>query len=189
MRGLLKSSGMILMLSFCLLFSACGKNEPIANNGTGTGSPYYYPQAPVPPNGGYYPPPGGYPPGGNGGGYFNPQMPQGMPNQYTPWLPIDNYFRYRQQPQAWVNIWMNWQYYAQYRGYNQYDFSGFWFDYCPNQLSGTQFQPVYNYFDTNVYYWIDYNTQFQCDDPSYFWQNYQGMPYSNVDSYCGGGCY
>lgn len=173
-------------LSLFLFFSACGKNDPIVPTGTsGPYNPNYYPQAPVPPNGGYYPPPGGYQ-GGNPP-YFNPTLPPGMPPQYTPWLPIDNYFR--QNPQTvnvWVNIWVNWQNYAQYQGYDVYDFPRFWFDYCPSQLGGTQFAPVYNYFDQNVYYWVDYNTQFYCEDPSYFWQYYQGMPYGDV---CGGSCW
>jgi hypothetical protein len=115
-------------------------------------------------------------------------MPNGMPPQYTPWLPVDNYFR--QNPTTvniWVNIWNNWQVYAPQHGYQQYDFNRFWFEYCPNNYP--QYMDVWNYFDTNVYWWVQPNSQFQCEDPTYFWQYYQGMPYSGVDDYCGGGCF
>lgn len=166
-----------------LFFAACGKNEPVT--ATGPGYPYpnnYYPQAPVPPNGGYQVPPGYNQP------YFNPQMPPGMPNQYTPWLPVDNYFR--QNPTTvniWVNIWNNWQGYAGQNGYSQYDFPRFWFDYCPQYYP--QYNNVWNYFDTNVYWWVNPYTQMDCgQDPGYFWQYYSGVPYGGID-YCGGGCY
>lgn len=172
-----------------LFFAACGKNEPVT--ATGPGYPYTpYPQAPMPPNGGYQMPPNYTPTGGGGyNPYFYPQLPPGMPNQYTPWLPIDNYFR--QNPTTvniWVNIWTNWQGYANYNGYSPYDFTKFWFDFCPQQYP--QYQPMWNYFDTNVYWWVDPYSQINCQqDPSYFWQYYVGYDYGGMNSYCGGYCY
>lgn len=172
------------LASSLLFFAACGKNEPITS--TPPGYPYGgyqnpYGQAPMPPGGGYQMPPTGYQQP-----YFNPQMPPGMPPQYMPWLPIDNYFR--QNPtiiNVWVNVWNNWQNFAGYNGYNVYDFSTFWFDYCPQYYP--QYNQIWNYFDTNVYWWVNQNTQFNYQqDPGYFWQYYGGMSYADV---CGGGCY
>jgi hypothetical protein len=168
-----------------LLVSACGKNEAFVPGG-------YYPpnyQAPMPPGGGYFPPQQPY--GGGQSPYFQPQMPSGYPSQYTPFIPFDNYMR-RSQPmqQYYVNLWVNWQGYSQQRGYNQYDFSRFWYEYCPQQFQGTQYMDLYNYFDQNVYYWVDPSMQWGGGyDPNYFWQNYNYMPYQYADSYCSSGCY
>lgn len=169
-----------------LLLTACGKNEPIIPSG-------YYPpnyQAPMPQGGGYYPPSQPY--GGQGPSpYFQPQMPSGYPSQYTPFIPFDNYMR-RSQPsqQYYINLWVNWQGYSQQRGYNQYDFSRFWYEYCPQQFQNTQYQQVYNYFDQNVYGWVDPSMQWGNGyDPNHFWQNYNYMPYQYADDYCGSGCY
>jgi hypothetical protein len=155
------------LLAFLLIFAACGKNDAVRS--VGNSGPYPqgpYPQAPYNP---------GYPPNG-GGGYppFNPQMPPGMPPQYTPFLPIDNYFR--SQPQitnVYVNIiWPQWQQYANYYGYNPYDFNTFWYDYCPT--TGYIDNSVYQYYDNNYYWWANQG-QGYCDygcDPEYFWSYY-----------------
>lgn len=178
----------ILLVAVALVLSACGKNEPIVPIGGG----YYGPQAPMPPGGGYYPPTSPY--GGPGPSpYFQPHMPNGYPNQYTPFLPIDNYMRRTpQMQQVWVNIWVNWQGYSQRRGYSPYDFSRFWYEYCPQQFSGTQYQNLYNYFDQNVYNWVDpYQSWGGNYDPSYYWQNYNYMPYYDLDygyGYCNDYC-
>ncbi len=163
-----------------LLITACGKNEAIIPGG-------YYPpnfQAPMPPGGGYYPPAQPYS-GGGQSPYFQPQMPSGFPSQYTPFVPFDNYMR-RSQPtqQYYVNLWVNWQGYSQQRGYNQYDFSRFWYEYCPQQMQNTQYQNVYRYFDQNVYSWVDPAMQWGGGyNPSQFWQNYNYMPYQPIGNY------
>jgi hypothetical protein len=184
----MKRFGISALIVVGLLVSACGKNEAFVPGG-------YYPpvnQAPMPPGGGYYPPSTQYP-GGGPSPYFRPQLPQGYPNQYTPFLPLDNYMR-RTPPmqQMWVNVWVNWQDYSYQRGYDQYDFSRFWYEYCPQQFYGTQYWDMYNYFDQNVYQWADPNMQWgQSYDPYYFWQNYDYMPYQPIDSYgyCDSYCY
>lgn len=174
-------------------FIGCGKNEAVRGVPTGGYPPVgqggpYYPQAPVPPNGGYQLPPNYAPPTSGPNPYFYPQMPQGMPNQYTPWLPIDNYFRrYPQTTNIYINIMVDWNQYANYYGHNQYDFNRFWFDFCPTYYP--QYQQVWNYFDQNVYWWTDYNTSYQCEDPYSFWSYYQGLPYDYVDTSCGGWCF
>ena len=180
----------ICFLALFLLFVGCGKNDSIRPAGNVLPPGYYPPQqgpinqAPLPPGGGYYPPPPGGP---QQPPYFNPQMPPGMPPQYYPWLPMDNYFRQTPQlTQVWVNVWINWQSYAQNRGYDVYNFPAFWREYCPQNWQSQQYVQLYQYFDQSCYSWVDYNTQFAPQvDPSYFWMNYNGMPYSGMDYSCG----
>lgn len=184
----MKRFSFALLMAVAVLVSACGKNEPIVPVGA---YPSPYNQAPVNPNGTYYPPSTQYPTGPSP--YFQPQMPQGYPNQYTPFLPIDNYMR-RTPPmqQYWSNLWVNWQSYSYQHNYNQYDFSRFWYEYCPQQMYGTQYQQLYSYFDQNVYYWTSPNMQWGGNyDPSYYWQNYNYMSYQPIDNYgyCDGYCY
>jgi hypothetical protein len=93
--------------------------------------------------------------------------------------------------QYWTQFWYGWEQYSFQRGYNPYDFSRFWFEYCPQQWSYTQYADLYNYFDQNVYHWMDPYMSFQVSDPGYFWQYYNWMPYAPVDAYgyCDGYCY
>ena len=195
----------ILVLVALSILVACGKNDGVNGGGyqpvpvpPAGGGPI--PQAPPPPGGGYYPPPGygggysgGYPggyPGGSPGygpsSYFYPQMPTGYPSRYTPFVPIDNYMRrYPTTQHYWNNIWNGWVDYSYQYGYDTYDFNTFWFDYCPQGMNGTPFQPIYNNFDSQVYFWADYNTQYSNNmTVDFFWQNYDWMPYSNFDNSC-----
>jgi len=156
------------LLVFLLLFAACGKNDAVRN--VGTGGPYA-PQAPYNPNYPQGPQNPQYPP-------FNPQLPPGMPPQYTPWLPVDNYFR--QQPPQVTNVYINvilpqWQQYANYYGYNQYDFNTFWYDYCPQYVIpyGYMDAGTYSYYDS-YYYWAGYGSygcDYGCDSYDY-WSYY-----------------
>jgi len=150
-----------------LALTACGKNDGIYQGGYG-----YMGQAPAP-----Y----GYAPAPQYGNGFNPQMPAGYPSQYTPFVPIHNYMQGSPSTQQyWGQHWNGWQNYAQYNGYNQYDFNRFWYDYCPQQWQGTQWNNVYNYYNTNYYSWMTPQTQFAPQmNPNYFWQNYTGY-----DNYC-----
>ncbi len=182
----------ILTLSL-LVFASCGKNEAVrpVGNYPNQGPGYNYPpvnQAPPPYNGGgyqptYYPYPQQqpqYPPP-----YFVPQMPPQMPPQFYPWLPVYNYFQ--SQPvtvNVWVNVWNGWQGYAQQRGYDRYDFTRFWYDYCPQHLP-QQYMPAYQQIDQSYYYWMNQNTYFDpsCDS-SYFWANYNYMSYEPIYNNC-----
>lgn len=170
----------ILTLSL-LFFASCGKNEairPVGNYPNGSYPPVTQAPPPTyPPQTNYYPPQqGGYPPP-----YFAPQMPPQMPPQFYPWLPMYQYFQ--QQPitiNVWVNVWNGWQGYAQQRGYDRYDFTRFWFDYCPQNLP-QQYLPVYYQMDQSYYYWMDQNTYFDPNcDADFFWANYS---YNSCD-YC-----
>lgn len=156
-----------------------------------------------PAGGGYYPPGGSFPPGGNpGGGFppgvggqpyaFQPQMPPSYPIQYYPFLPLYNYFQQNQQMQMyWAQFWAQWQQYAQMRGYQQYDFSRFWTDYCPQQWSQGGYDQVYGYFNQSFYYWVTPQTQFSYNvDPSTFWSNCYDYPYPSYQmNWCDAGCY
>lgn len=177
------------VLFFWVLFlMGCGKNEAVRPIPITPPPPANPPTQAPPPMGG----PGGYFPGGYNPGYppgfqppgmmppFRPQMPPGMPSQYYPFLPVDNYFR--GQPQTmpyWNQVWRGWQGYAQDVGRSQFDFNTFWYDYCPQIWSGGQMAGVYNSIDINFYEWVSPNdTQFSpYADPGYFWSNYNGMGY------------
>lgn len=162
------------ILTLLLLgFVGCGKNEAVrpVGNYPNQGPINQAPPPPVNNGGGYYPynqPPMQEPPP-----YFNPNMPPQMPPQFYPWLPVYNYFQ--SQPvtiNVWVNIWSGWQNYSRQNGCDMYDFKRFWYDYCPQYLP-QQYQPTYQYFDQNYYYWMNQNTQFAPNcDASYFWANY-----------------
>lgn len=184
------------LLVFALMVSACGKNEAIRS----------VPLQPLP----QAPPPPGYAPGGTPGygypgypggtpapqypnPYFQPQIPQGYGQGYYPFLPVDNYMRqnpYRQQ--YWTQFWGQWQQYAYYNNYQQYDFNRFWFEYCPQQWGGTEWASMYNWYDSNVYGWATPNTYYAPKaDPGYFWQNYNGFSYYPLDQqgYCYDDCW
>ncbi len=191
-----------LMLSVVLI--SCGKNDPIVPYG-GNSAPI---QAPPPPNytpgggygGGYGPGNGGY----GGGGYspnqffpqpqlgnFMPQMPQQRPPQFYPFVPIDNYMRRDPRlQQYWQRYWQQWQGYAQQHNYSQYNFSAFWFDYSSRQWGNGQWSQIYQYFDSNFYYWTQPGIQFTTGgsrSPEYFWQNCSGFPMPQYDL-CDSGC-
>lgn len=189
----------VIYLLLPLAIVACGKNDGVRALPYGPapapGSPYFMPQAPAP-GGGFAPAPQ-FPNGGGyyGGGYnpyFYPQQPTGYGQQYYPFLPIHNYMMqnpYRQN--YWQQHWNGWQQYAGQHGYNQYDFNRFWFDYCPQQWSYTEWAPMYNYYDQNFYFWATPQTQYApTADPGYFWQNYNGYSYQPLDNYyCYDYCY
>ena len=163
---------------------APGQVPPIGPyNPTFPSSPY----SPYPtyPGGGYYPTqPSGYVPGQN----FWPQVPTGMPVQYQPFLPIDNYFR--RSPQMfsyWQKLWSSWVTYSNVWGINPMNFNRFWFDFCPQQWQGTSYgDGFYQWFDQNFYYWMQPNTQVSVSVNGNFWQNYQGYYFGAVDA--GGYC-
>lgn len=172
-----------------------GYQPTMMPSGPGMGG---YPSQPFPgpvPPGGYG---GGYG-GGSGGGYgpyspspyMVPTLPPGQPQRYTPFVPIDNYMRRRPETyQYWTNFWGDWQQYAGRNNYDPYDFNRFWFDYCPNRWEGGNFAGMYNHFDANVYFWVDMETTFSTTSSAdYFWFNYNGMPYTEVDGICDLGCY
>ncbi len=181
----------ILIAFISLALISCGKNDPIRPLGT----PIAPNKAPAPPS---------YAPGGNFApntffpqtpmGNFRPQMPMGQPSQYYPFVPLDNYMRRDPRlQQYWDGYWRQWQGYAQRNRINQYDFSKFWFDYCPNQWSHTQFGNLYNYMDSNFYYWTQPGTQFPVQNGNvnfsvdYFWGNAYDFPMPQYDL-CDSGC-
>lgn len=209
----------VWVLLLLLGISRCGKNEGVRPVGyyPGYGYPQAPLQAPPPYGGGYAPPSGyqptsGYQPnlpyggsypgsqnfgpyGGSGNpygypGYFSPQFPAGQPNAFYPFLPLNQYMnRYPQFRIDWNHLWNGWQNYSQRSGCGLYDFSCFWLDYCPRTMSPT-FAPIYQYFNTNVYFWLTPDTTFTSHaDPAYFWEAYEWMPYEDIDlQVCGGTC-
>lgn len=139
-----------------LLVSACGKNVPVY-------------QAPTPWMGN---------PGGTG---FQPQLPQGYPNQYTPFLPVDYYMRNHPQMAAqWPVLWTQWQAYAVVIGVSPYNFPVFWFEFCPQQWNAGAFYSMYSYLDQNFYYWVTPTTAFSpAMSAQTFWTPYQGFGYGS----------
>ena len=159
-----------------LLLAACGKNDGFRQVGT-------YNPAPVtsapPPNysgGGYNG--GGY--SGGGGGYFQPQMPANQPNQFVPFLPIYHYMQRSPQLQYyWTTMWQQWQQYARSQNTNQYNFTRFWTDYCPQTMQ----QNMYGAFDNSFYYWVTPQTQISTSVDTSFWSDYSSYSYSSIDQY------
>ncbi len=150
----------LLCLVVILFLSSCGKNEnfiPVGNfpHPPTVSSPY------------------------SPGPYFYPQMPNGYPPQYYPYLPVHNYFN--QNPMLsgyWQQYWNNWVNYCGYYQCNPYNFSLFWYDYCPRQWRNTDMWNLYLFLDSNFYYWMQPDTVFiELEDPSVFWQNYYGYSY------------
>jgi len=140
-----------------LLVSACGKNAPI-----------YQAPAPYVVN-----------PGGTG---FQPQLPAGYPNTYTPFLPVDYYMRNHPQLSGqWPVLWNQWQNYSQWVGVSPYNFQVFWFEFCPQQWNSGQFYNLYSYLDQSFYHWVQPTTQFSPQmSPETFWSPYQGYGYSQT---------
>lgn len=166
----------VVAVGFFLL--SCGKNDSIRTAGGG-----YYPSGPsqpvLPPPGPtepYYPAPsyGGYP-GYPGGGMFQPGFSQPYGPRFYPWMPI--YVYYQQvvylQP-VFITLWTGWQNFAVANQIPVYDFTQFWYNYCP-QVMPTQ---LYTYFSNNFYPWMTPTTAFYpYYSPQTFWQNYSGIPY------------
>lgn len=194
-----------LHILVAILIVSCGKNEPVVSPAPFVPAPT---QAPPPstvpnnqngpfPNGTY--PNGTYPNGqsgtgyfpGNGGAGFNPNLPSGYPNQYYPFLPVDNYFR--NQPGMsgyWNQFWSGWVNHCQRNQIPVYDFQQFWFQYCPQQWAGTQYSQVYQYFSSNVYQWVQPGMQFQPNiPPQQFWNQWQGYQFPAVHVCVNGYCY
>jgi hypothetical protein len=164
----LQGSWVLLVVLF-LWVAGCGKNAPV-NIGN----------APYPIS--YY--------GGNTSDYpnFYPQMPQGYPNQYTPFLPIDNFMRSSPSCQSCQNYWTTfmsgWQNYAQYNGISPYNFSYFWTSYCPQQWQGSSMMGLHQYFNQSFYYWVTPSTQFNSSiTPNSFWGGYSGYSYGGLHEY------
>jgi len=160
----------LAILGLALILGACGKNDQVApiqnypqTNPAPPPSNYNPNQSPY--GGSYQPPTGGYPqpgtgyqqtpyPYNNGGGYFNPNLPQS-----GPFLPA--YQQWNQSPQggtSWNQTWNDgWVPYAEYYGYDEYDFDGFWNDYCQTQLNvgnsswyvgiNNQYDPLSDYYN------------------------------------------
>lgn len=160
----------------------CGKNEAIRT----AGGPFPAPGAPT--MGGPYgpgpmsPPPAPfYPYGGGGGGFGNGNfypgaMPMGYGPQFYPWMPI--YVFYQQnvilQP-VFITMWSGWQNYAYLNRIPVYDFTLFWYSYCPQVMS----PQLYQYFGNQFYPWMTPTTYFSPTySPQVFWQNYLGMPFA-----------
>lgn len=183
---------LFLVLWFVLAFElGCGKNEPIVPAG-------YLPAPSVAPGpmtsmGGYSPygQNGGFP--GFGSPYFYPQVPSGYSNQYYPFLPIDGYMRQNASLQNyWQQLWNGWIIAAPAMGTTPYDFSQFWFNYCPGQWANSGLGNLYDYFNNNVYYWAKPNMWYPPNpNPASFWSSYVGFPYTAIDtsSYCDSYCY
>ena len=165
-----------------LLLNACSQDNFVAQPVVSPPS-----QAPPPANFQQPPPaPPGYPPT-----YFQPQLPPGYPQAYYPFVPIDNYMR--RTPGMityWYQFWNGWVSYANSVGYQPYDFSAFWYDYCPQAWYGTSYWSLYQEFDQSFYSWMTPGMQLPTScDPSYFWSDYYGYPYTSFDSnYCSS-CY
>jgi len=184
----------VVLLQF-IFYVGCGKNEavrPVGYYPSGPSNPYdkpYYPQqAPPPPGGNFLPPPyGPY----NPGGFFHPGPgPANHPTDFYPFLPLYQYMnRNPFLTDHWNSLWNEWRYYSYRQGCGAYDFGCFWFDYCPSRGSGRQtFDPIYRYFDNNVYFWVTVDTEFLPNmNPTYFWEDYDWMSYGNIDNSIG--CY
>lgn len=171
----------ILILSL-LLLPQCGKNDGIRTSGIYPGG-YPSGSSPMtPPPAPNYPYGGGYSYGGSG--YFQPGYPAAYGPQFYPWMPI--YVFYQQtvvlQP-VFITLWTGWQNYAYMNSIPLYDFTTFWYNYCPQAMS----PQLYSYFSTNFYPWITPVTYFSPQyTPQVFWQNYSGVPFNYS---CGMGCY
>jgi len=172
---------------FLMGLSACEKNDGIRTAGGG-----YLPPAPIgnnpypspgtgpisnpfpnnPPGGGFSPPYGG---NFGGGGTFQPSFPSGFGTGFYPWMPIYGYYQQNVvlRP-VFISLWNGWQSYAVSQQLPVYDFTSFWYNYCPQVMS----PQVYQYFSNNFYPWMTPSSVFYTStNPQLFWQNYIGRPY------------
>jgi hypothetical protein len=184
------------MAAFVLILAACNNDQfrSVGNTGVPVTPTQPAPiQAPPPPTGSFQQPPLGQTPMNGYPGQFTPQVPPGQPPaQYYPFVPIDNYFR--RTPGMlpdWNMIWNTWNQFAPMNGYNTYDFYNFWnvyfYQIAQMDYSG-YYWSLFQYYNQNVYYWMQPGMSFSPADPTYFWQNYSGVPYYQLDSgygYCG----
>lgn len=171
---------LIVVFVSSVVFTGCGKNEPIY--GVGMYPPQQYPYSPYGPNGGNAPYPNTYPPGYSGpyspgqyppgyGTPFNPGMPTGFPQSYYPYLPMHPYLQNS-------GVWGQWMNTCQNYGLNPYDFQTFWYEFCPYACD-----PGVQQFYSEYYYpW--YDGYLPSSSSQNFWQHYEGFP-----SYCGDYCY
>lgn len=168
----------IYLMSFAAILIGCARDESF----TQIPSVPYQPITQAPP-------PTAYPPTTTPTGpTFQPSLPPGYTWSYTPFLPVDYYMRQPGYQNYWAQVWAYWQQYATQRGTNQYDFNTFWFTFCPQIWQGTQMWSMYQYINTNYYYWVQPTTQFTTNlNPTYFWQYYYGYGYGGGGT-CGGGC-
>lgn len=152
--------------------TSCGKNQAFMPAGY-IPAPNMAPYPTTMPNG-YF---GGQSPYQNSP-YSYPQLPQTMPNQYYPFIPVDNFMRnYPGYQGYWQQTWQNWQNHCSSYQCNPYDFSLFWTSYCPSQWRGTQLMDVYNYLNTYVYFWVSPNMWFMpMQNPSRYWTRYSSTP-------------
>ncbi|MBM4304800.1 MAG: hypothetical protein FJ116_06735 [Deltaproteobacteria bacterium] len=162
----------VLAILLFLVFTGCGKND-LGLVGTGPGysnSPLTRAPGPIAP---WYPQqlPPNVP-------MFNPQIPQGMPQQFYPWMPMYSFFR--QQPQinfVWFNIWSQWQVYARNYGCGIYNFPIFWNVYFPRVWNYGPYIQLYQFMNTSFYSWMTPAMVLPpVADPYYFWANYTAMP-------------
>jgi len=169
------------LLGLLFIVTGCGKNDGIRTAGG-----YYSPQSPSvnPPGGGGFPGPitsnpfpsnpsfnGGF----GGGGTFQPYLPSGFGNGFYPWMPIYGYYQQNVNLRpVFVALWNGWQNYACANHVSVYDFTAFWYNYCPQVMS----QPLYQYFSSQFYPWMTPSAVFYTSvNPQIFWQNYSGRPY------------
>ena len=143
------------------------------------GSNGYYPSGPY--NGPQSSPYGYNYPGTYYPYYYYPQMPQGYPSAYTPFLPIDNYYRNNPAygPQYWQQIWSNWLVTAQYWQVSPYDFNMFWNSYCPLIFTSGNSYNIYVTLGQQFYSWATPGVTINVgsSSPSQFWINYIGIVY------------
>lgn len=187
-----------LPLFFLVIFlAACGKNDSIRTSGGyypsypsypgggGTQLPNY---TPLPDNSGLpYSPPmgngpyaGGWPYSGGAGGMvpggtFQPYAPTGYGSGFYPWMPIYGYYQQSAglQP-VFISLWNGWQDYACANQLSVYDFTQFWYSYCPQVMSSQ----LYRYFSNQFYPWMTPHTVFSSSmSPQVFWQNYLGRSF------------
>ncbi|MFM8316190.1 MAG: hypothetical protein ACKOA8_18065 [Deltaproteobacteria bacterium] len=162
----------LLTVSVFLFFTGCGKND-LGVYGTRPGfsnSPIT--QAP-PPRAPMYPPQNNVPPP-----MFNPQVPQAMPPQFYPWMPMYNFFIQHPPIQyVWFNIWSRWQIYAASYGCGVYNFPIFWNLYFPTIWNYGPYVQLFQFMSTNFYSWMGPGVALpQTANANFFWGNYLGTP-------------
>ena len=169
---------LFLTVGVFLVSIGCGKND-VGIRGNNPGNQFGpIAQAPMPQQPYYPPQQQPYTPT-----TFAPQMPPNMPPQFYPWLPMNNFFI--QQPQlnyVWVNIWTQWQAYANQTGCGVYNFPVFWNQYFPVNWNYGPYLSLYQYFRTTFYPWMNPGVVLPpISNPIYFWGNYSGMSFGGFN--------
>jgi len=155
------------------VFSGCAKNDGIRVGGPGLGPVTPGPSAPMlPPSN----PAPSYPYPAYGGGNFQPYFPMNYGPRFYPWAPIYNFYQqYVFLQPVFVVLWSGWQNFALVNQIPVYDFTQFWYNYCPQTMSPV----LYQYFSNTFYPWMTPTTVFAPSySPQVFWQNYSGIPYT-----------